>query len=153
MNASKQQHIASSGAVFVVGVAVAWISFTQEPAAAFTFPRLISGFFAALGLWNFLRAVLGMARVGDGLSGAGFKNILLGLAVILALVFFAAKFFGFYAASFFAFLGLYSLYDPASHSEPKTWLKRFLITTCFMAVIYTLFALLLQVQTPRGIMF
>ena len=153
MNASQQQHIISSGIVMLVGLLVTWISFTQEPAEAFAFPRLIASFFTVLGLWNFLRAILGMAKVGEGFSAQSLRNILPGLALILVLVFFAAKFFGFYTASFLAFLCLYSLYDPASHLEAKTWLKRFLITVCFMAVIYTLFALLLQVQTPRGIMF
>ena len=153
MNATPQQHIISSGVVLLVGLAVAWISFTQEPAEAFTFPRLIATFFAAFGLWNFLRAILGMAKVGEGFSQQSLKNILPGLALVLVLVFFVAKFLGFYAGSSVAFLCLYSLYDPASHLEAKTWLKRLLITFCFMAVIYALFALLLQVQTPRGIVF
>ena len=153
MNASRQQHIFSSGVVLLVGLVVTWVSFTQEPAEAFAFPRLIAGFFTVLGLWNFCRAILGLAKVGEGLSGVGFRNILPGLALIVLLTFFAAKFFGFYTASFVGFFGLYSMYDPGSHSEARTWLKRLLITSCFMAVIYTLFALLLQVQTPRGIMF
>ena len=152
MNA-RHQHVFSSGIVLLVGLCIAWISFTQEPVEAFVFPRLIASFFVLFGLWNFLRASLGLAKVGKGFNPKALRNIVPGLVLIVALVFFVAKFLGFYAGSFAAFLCLYSLYDPASHSVPKTWIKRLLITACFMAVIYTLFALLLQVQTPRGIIF
>jgi len=48
---------------------------------------------------------------------------------------------------------LLSLYDPASHRELKSWGKRIIITACFMAVMYGLFAKLLKVYTPREILF
>lgn len=150
---TRHQHVLSSGIVLLVGLCVAWVSFTQEPASAFVFPRLIASFFVLFGLWNFLRASLGLAKVGKGFDPKSLQNIISGLVLILVLVFFVAKFLGFYAGSFAAFLCLYSLYDPVPHARVKTWIKRSLITACFMAVIYTLFALLLQVQTPRGIIF
>jgi len=43
--------------------------------------------------------------------------------------------------------------DPASHTDIKSWIKRLLVTSGFMAVIYALFTLLLKVQTPRGLFF
>ena len=44
----RTQHIVASGLVAVVGVWVAYVSYTQEPAAAFLFPRLISTVFVVL---------------------------------------------------------------------------------------------------------
>ncbi len=35
----------------------------------------------------------------------------------------------------------------------KAWTKRVIITACFVAVMYGLFALLLNVYTPREILF
>jgi hypothetical protein len=51
------------------------------------------------------------------------------------------------------FLLLYTLYDPVSPVNVQGWVKRIIVTTCFMVVMYGLFALLLKVQTPRGIWF
>lgn len=147
----RNQHILASGVIAAVGVTVAYISFTQEPAAAFVFPRLIATVFAVLALWTFAKAVLGRTKVGQGLSGQDMRNILPGLIVTLIYVFWAAKELGFYTATTLAFFILLTLYDPAPHTEAKTWIKRGLITAGFMAVMYGLFALLLNVYTPREI--
>jgi len=76
-----------------------------------------------------------------------------GVVMMTFFILFAAKYFGFYAASFVAFLSVYALYDPASHLSIASWVKRLLVTSGFMLVIYGLFALLLKVQTPRGMFF
>lgn len=150
---SRLQHLVPATAVLVLAITVAWLSFTREPAAAFLFPRIIGSIMLLLAAWNFTRALLGMARVGDGLTLPVALNIAPGLLVMLVLVYFAAKFLGFYSAAWLAFLGVYSLYDPASHASASVWLRRLLITTAFMMVIYALFTLLLKVQTPRGLWF
>ena len=149
----RNQHIAASGLIAAIGLTVAYISFTQEPAAAFLFPRLISSVFAVLAIWTFLKAVLGRTKVGNGLSGEAMKNLAPGLIVMVIYVFWAAKGLGFYTATAIAFFILLSLYDPAPHSEIKSWGKRVLITAGFMVVIYGLFAQLLYVFTPREIFF
>ena len=152
-NLPRTQHMIASGVIALVGITVAYISFTQEPAAAFTFPRLISSVFAVLAIWTFGKAVMGRTKVGNGLSGEAMRNMLPGLIIMIVYVFWAAKALGFYTATTIAFFILVSLYDPASHSEPKTWIKRALITAGFMAVIYGLFAQLLYVFTPKEILF
>ena len=76
-------------------MAVAVISWTQQPADVFVFPRLVSIFFVLLALWNAARAVLGVSKVGTGLSAAEALNILPGALVMIALIYGAAKFFGF----------------------------------------------------------
>ncbi len=149
----RTQHIISSGIIAVVGIMVAYISFTQEPADAFIFPRLISSVFAVLAIWTFVKAVMGRTKVGNGVSAEAMKNMVPGLIVTVVYVFWAAKGLGFYTATTIAFFILLSLYDPAPHNEGKTWMKRVLITAGVMAVMYGLFALLLNVFTPREIFF
>jgi len=151
--ASRLQHLLPATLVLILAVTVTWLSYTREPSDAFLFPRLISSVMVLLAIWNFLRALFGLAKVGDGLSGQTMLRIFPGVLVMLALVYFAAKTLGFYVASFLAFLCVYSLYDPASHLSAKSWIKRLVITAGFMVVIYALFTLLLKVQTPRGLYF
>ena len=153
MNATRNQHLIPATLVLLVAAVVAWLSFTQEPAEAFLFPQLISIFFAGLAAWNFVRAATGLSRVGDGVPLYRLKNILPGLVVVLIYIFFAARGLGFYVSSTIGFLILYTLYDPVPLRDGKAWVKRIAVTIGFMAVIYGLFALLLKVQTPRGLFF
>lgn len=149
----RTQHIIASGLVALVGISVTYISYTQEPAEAFLFPRLISTVFVVLALWTFGKAVLGKTKVGNGLSRQAMMNIAPGLFVALIYIFWAANALGFYTATTITFFILLSLYDPAPHSEVKSWIKRILITAGFLAVMYGLFAKLLNVFTPREIFF
>ncbi|MFN3208611.1 MAG: tripartite tricarboxylate transporter TctB family protein [Roseovarius sp.] len=149
----RNQHIVASGLVAAVGIWVAWLSFTGEPARAFLFPRIISVAFVALALWTFGKALLGKTKVGPGLSRIAIRNILPGVVVMLVYIFWAAPTLGFYTASTIAFFILLTLYDPAPHGEAHTWVKRVLITAGFTAVMYGLFAMLLGVFTPREILF
>ncbi|MEX0367452.1 MAG: tripartite tricarboxylate transporter TctB family protein [Ruegeria sp.] len=150
---NRAQHIVPSGIVFAVGCWVTWISYTQQPAEAFLFPRLIATVFVVLAAWTFGKAVLGLSKVGAGVSRAMIINLTPGLLVALIYVFWAAKALGFYTATAVAFFILLSLYDPAPHSEVRTWIRRGIITGVFVAVMYGLFALLLNVYTPREILF
>ncbi|NND92479.1 MAG: tripartite tricarboxylate transporter TctB family protein [Granulosicoccus sp.] len=152
-SAARAQHLVPATAILALAVTVAYLSHTREPAEAFMFPRLISNVMLLLALWNFVRAFLGLARVGDGLSTLTLLRIAPGVAVMMILVYVAAKALGFYVASFAAFLCLYSLYDPASHRSLRSWIKRIMISALFMLLIYALFSLLLKVQTPRGLYF
>lgn len=150
MTARTLQHVFPSLAVLAIALVVGWLSFTQQPAAAFLFPRIISVVFIALALWNFARAALGLARVGAGIDRTTFLNLLPGVFVIGLYVLLGARNLGFYTAGTLTFLVLYTLYDPAPLGSVRDWGKRILVTAAFMLVIYALFALVLQVQTPRG---
>lgn len=149
----RTQHIVASGLVAAVGVWITYVSYTAEPAAAFLFPRIISTVFVVLALWTFGKALMGRTKVGNGLSAGAMKNIVPGLIIALVFVYWAAETLGFYTASTVAFFILVSLYDPAPHGEVKSWIKRIVITAGFLAVMYGLFALLLNVFTPREIFF
>ncbi len=150
---SRTQHIIPSGIIFAVGGWITWISYTQEPAEAFLFPRLISTAFVLLAGWTFVKALLGWSKIGSGITRSMAINLFPGLVISLIYVFWAAKALGFYTASAIGFFVLLSLYDPAPHSEMKSWIKRGVITACFVAVMYGVFAMLLKVYTPREILF
>jgi len=149
----RMQHIIGSGIVAAVGVSVCYISYTQQPSEAFLFPRLISTVFVILALWTFVKACLGWTKVGNGISVPQMRNLAPGLIVALIYIFWAAKGLGFYTATTIAFFILLSLYDPAPHNVLASWLKRLGITAVFIAVMYGLFAMLLNVYTPREILF
>lgn len=152
-NLPRIQHIAASGTVAAVGLWVTWISYTQEPSEAFLFPRLIASVFSVLAVWTFARALLGWTKVGQGLSSVHLCNMAPGLLVAVVYVFWGARTVGFYTAGSIAFFILLSLYDPAPYRELRPWIKRIVITACFLGVMYGLFAWLLQVYTPRGMFF
>lgn len=152
-SANRLQHLVPALIVLAVAAVVAVTSWTQQPADVFVFPRLVSVFFVILALWNATRAVLGLSKVGTGLSLREALNILPGALVMIALIYGAAKFFGFYATSSVAFLTIATLYDPAKLTSLRAWLVRIAVSAAFMGVIYLLFAVLLRVQTPRGLFF
>ena len=153
MTSNRAQHLVPATMVLLLAGVVAWLSFTREPAGAFLFPRLISVFMLGLAGWNFARAALGLARVGGGFSAGLLLRVMPGALVMLLYVFLAARWLGFYTASYAAFVIIYALYDPASHASPAAWARRLVIPAGFMLVIYLLFNTLLKVQTPRGIFF
>ena len=154
MNPRLQQTIAT-GLIAAVGVWVCFISYTQQPQEAFLFPRLIASVFVALALWTFGRALLGLSSSAgnQGLSLALLKNLLPGLVVSGLYIFWLAKALGFYTATAIAVFALLSIYDPAPHNKPTSWVKRLLISAGFIGIMYALFALLLQVYTPRETLF
>ena len=153
MNAARFQHLIPASVILATALIVLWVSFTQEPVEAFLFPRVISLAFAVLAVWNFGQAALDKAQTSSGLDLEILGNIAPGLVIMLAYVFFIAQWLGFYAASSLVFLALYTIYDPVPLSRLEALPKRIAITMGVMIVIYALFALLLKVQTPRGLLF
>lgn len=147
---SRLQHIIPSGIIALVGIWVAYVSFTQQPAEAFLFPRLISVVFVTLALWTFGKALLGWSRVGQGVSLELAKTIAPGLIVAGIYIFWGAKTLGFYAAATIAVFLLITWYDGKPMTAVSSWVHRILITALIIAVLYGLFALLLSVYTPRG---
>lgn len=146
----REQHIVASALILAGGIAVAWASFTAAPAEAYLFPRLISAVWVLLAAWTFGKAVLRRTRVGPGLHMPTMLRILPGLVVMVLYVFWAAEVLGFYTGGALAFFAIVSLYDPAPHRAPASWLRRVVITAGFMAAMYLLFGTLLAVYTPQG---
>ena len=145
-----------AGIIMLVGLWVAFTSYTQTPAEAFVFPRLVSAVFVVLSVWVFVQSLMKDGETGE--TGATIPKemwlrMLPGLAVSAVYVFWAAKAFGFYTATAVTVFVLISMYDPAPHSAPKSWVKRVAIAVGFMVVMYLLFKMLLGVFTPREILF
>ena len=117
MKSQRYQHLIPASVILALAVVVAYLSFTQQPAEAFLFPRIISIVFVALSVWNFIRAATGLARTGGGLTKGETLNLLPGLIVMVMLIFWAAPTFGFYVSSTVAFFILYTLYDRAAYTS------------------------------------
>ncbi len=147
------EHAIPAGIICAIGMWVAYVSYTQTPAEAFVFPRLVATVFVVLAAWTFVRSLMPDAKVQQAISAATWSNILPGVAVAAIYVFWAGKALGFYTATTLAVFVLISYYDPAPHRDVRSWGKRILITAGFMAVMYLLFAMLLGVFTPREVLF
>lgn len=150
---NRLEHAIPAGIIMVIGLWVAWISYTQTPAEAFVFPRLISTIFVALSVWTFIATFVKPAEGSVTIPAKTWLNILPGLIIGAICVFWMGKALGFYTASAITVFALISYYDPAPHGQIGSWIKRILITAGFIAVMYLLFAMLLGVFTPREILF
>ena len=84
-------HIASSVLIAAAAVWICWISFTQQPAEAFVFPRLISAFLVAFSLWTLGTALTGRSRNGDGIALPVMLKLAPGLLVAIVYVFWRPK--------------------------------------------------------------
>ncbi len=138
-------------ATLALGLWIAYESFTVEDPQPYLFPQLISVAMIGLSAAALFRAIRGANRTGVGIPLDLLLRIAPGIAVILAYVLVLAPQLGFYTGSAIGFITLYSLYDPNPHLSVRTWFTRIAITAGFMLVIYLVFALALQVQTPRGL--
>jgi len=95
----RAQHVVPNALITTLAVVIAWTSFTQEPAGSYLFPRLVSVIMVALAAWSLIRALMGISKVGSGVSAEMALNLTPGLVLIFVYVFWAAKTLGFYTAS------------------------------------------------------
>ena len=144
-----------AGIITLVGLWVAFISFTQQPAEAFSFPRLISAVFVVLSIWVFVQALIGngASDEANSIPWKTWANILPGLIIAAIYIFWAAKALGFYTATVLAVFVLVTYYDPSPHGAVKSWIRRIIVTAGFVAVMYLLFGTLLGVFTPSEVLF
>ncbi len=147
------QTIAPAGLILAIAVWVAFVSFTQSPADAFVFPRLVSTVFVALAAWVLFTTLIGEYDDASVITAAQWKNFLPGLIIGAIYVFWVAKGLGFYTGSALAAFALITFYDPHPHSALSSWMRRAVITLAFIAVMYLLFSILLGVFTPREVLF
>lgn len=168
----RYQEFIPSTILTVIAIWVAWISYTSEPAASFLFPRIVATAFVVLAVSSLIAAIMGSTTGSKGISLQMFKNMVPGLIVAVIYIFWAAagnrgfkgfydgpigfyltKGLGFYTATTLATFAIISLYDPAPHNQVGTWVKRVIITSIFVGVMYLLFSSLLSVYTPRETLF
>ena len=142
-----------SSCIFILSLCVGYISFTSEPSNVFVFPRVISVIFIILSVINLSHNFWFGSDSDDlGIDRVSLRAMSFGLIVSFIYIFFLTSILGFYTSSFLTFLVLYSFYDSFPTFMFSRFPKRLLITTIFMIVIYALFALVLRVQTPMGIL-
>ncbi len=135
--------------ILLFGCVVAFQSFFSDYPAAFLFPKIISVILIGFALLGF---VLTFNERKPLLDMVIMRPMFFGFIMMFILIYGALTFLGFYSASYIFLLILLSYYDGKSHQDVKAWLQRFLVSTLFMVVIYLLFALLLKVQTPSGLL-
>ena len=148
---SKFERVLPNIILVVIGLWVCFVSFTQQPAAAFSFPRLISALFVIFSLLVLGQSLLKKDREETPIPASVWNNILPGLLVAALYVFWASKALGFYTAAAITMFTLMAIYDPRSRKDLKKWVKLLGITAAFITVMYLMFATLLGVFTPREI--
>ncbi len=149
--AGRLQQAVPSGLVLLLAVWIAFVSFNVDDPGPYLFPRLVAIAMLALAAISFQRALRGKSRTGVGMDRRVLINLAPGVILMLVYVFFVAEYLGFYVGSFISFSLLCTIYDPHRYTDLRAWIRRLGISVGFIAVMYVLFALVLKVQTPRGI--
>lgn len=137
--------------VFALGIVILVISLTTRHSAAYLFPKILSVamiIFAILGVFN---AVNTRVSGGKGLTLLNIKTVFPGLIVMILLLV-LPQWLGLYVSSTLAIFTILCLYGREKWSL-KVVIKRATITLGFMVVLYLTFAILLKVQTPKGVFF
>lgn len=151
-----------------------WASFSGD-AEVYAFPRLISALMLVFVMCRWSQKFISAKQnAGQSVapmeslpSSAAIKRLLPG-AFVIVLHIALARYLGFYASSFLAFVVLTTYYGSTITPEntstaPRpifatlpilaTLPKNTIIATAFTATLYALFSILLKVQTPTGFLF
>jgi hypothetical protein len=135
----------------VLATVLYWLGSSASNPDAFLFPRLIS---IGMGLLS-IAIIVSTERRTTATSHPASPPFYWITVIPVLLGFFAYPWametIGFYVTAFAAFLFIVSLYAPDPYS-PRAIAKRVGISAAFISVIYAVFALLLRVQTPQGIL-
>lgn len=140
------------------------VEYGQE---AYQFPNVLASCLAVFGLtllifdgdllgWlkeiiNFLwRWVFGVVGEGNPSRWPDVVRLIPAFVVILAYLYFA-DIVGMFSTSFLAFFLITVIYTP-HRPRSKTLLKNLLIAAAFTSVIYLIFAVMLQLQTPSALL-
>ena len=124
--------------------------FVDSP-EAYLFPRLIAIAMGLFGLALLVTTWSASASLEKDAIGTVPWATLLPALVLFVLFLLVAEELGFYVSAFVAFLALVSYYAP-DRVTLRGWVNRIAVSLLFTGAIYSLFGLLLKVQTPRGIL-
>lgn len=143
-----QDRIAGIGAL-VLGAALYALAGESE---AYLFPRNIALAIGLLGIVIAGSTLTGMIRpaAAKASTGRGWLKVLPAL-VVFAAYRFTMESVGFYVSAFAAFLIVVWIYAPGPVSA-RVAATRVAISAAFIAAIFVLFSVLLNVQTPRGLL-
>ena len=143
----------SSVAMTGFALALFWAGWTPENPDAFIFPNIVALIMAVIGLLAVGHAFLSNAVAQRSEKVAMPWRKLWPALLILVLYMFLLheEWLGFYTTSFAIFVLLVVIYTPNASLRARA-IKAVLVSLGFMAVLYSLFSLLLRVQTPTGLM-
>jgi len=148
MSFSKDFWTAFSATLITLIYAIA--SFTAEDAEVFLFPRIVAALMSLFCVLLWLGVRKSMADESTGWMSDLvnlFPGVLIGTAYVLTL-----EWIGFYTASFLAFFLIAFVHDGQSNRDVRSVLKKLVVTTAFMVVLYLLFRQGLHVRTPTGLL-
>jgi len=133
----------------LVGVGIYALASSADNQEAYLFPRLtgVGMIVCAVAL---LIEKITQPLVLDKVKLVPWLTVAPALAIFAAYIY-VAEDLGFYASAFVAFFALVSIYAPERRLLAG-WIKRFTVSVLFITAMYSIFSLLLKVQTPRGIL-
>lgn len=135
----------------LAGVALYWSTLGAAQPRAYLFPRVLAATMIALGVLLTLRAWRVRPRAAGSATATAWMQLwpgLLGIALYLAL----ARTLGFYVSAWLFFTLLAMAYTPRGRFHALAW-RAAPIAAAFVALLYVVFALILQVQLPSGVLF
>ena len=135
-----------SSLVIVLAATLFSLSYFQDSAEAYLFPRIIAFTMLLLSLVSGLKTLL--ARQPEAFGAIDIRRLLPAFAAILLAVA-VLETVGMYTTTATLLLVL-SLGYSSSNSLKTKLISSTLLTLLFMAFMYVLFSVLLNVQTPRG---
>lgn len=129
-----------------------WAAASAENQAAYLFPKVIAASMLVLAVAVLIREWAPPVGADAGAVASVPWVRLWPIFAIFVLYLLAARQLGFYATSWLAFIAIGVVYSPSESSFGG--IKRCVpISLGFLAVLYLVFVVLLQVQTPRGLLF
>lgn len=133
--------------LFFVGI-IFYASYFQENTEAYLFPGIVAGSMLALCLLSLVREVFDLCM--DDFESFPFVSQVFSLIVMITTVLLLEA-VGMYACCFAALMLISIWYSPQQDTKKK-YINSFLFSTGFIAGIYLLFSMLLNVQLPKGLL-
>lgn len=128
-----------------------WLAASAASPEAYFFPRIIAGGMGVLAiamlLTTFGRRAASAAPIRVAIP---WRSTIPALAIFIGYRW-ALEALGFYSATFAAFFLIVSVFAP-DRGSLRAILKRVAVAAAFTGVLYALFAIVLRVQTPSGLL-
>jgi hypothetical protein len=146
----KNTEQASAVYALIVASVFAFLSFYGTDAETYLFPRIIAVVLAVMAVALLLTnlTVQEIKRKDSSYLAHVWPGLLIGFAFLMVM-----EDLGFYISSFLAFLAILLFYGQRPLTDARASVTKFLIALGFMAVLYCLFWIGLNVRTPSGILF
>ncbi len=135
----------------VVSALLYWAAAAPADSRAYLFPKVIAIAMGVLGVAMLVRSRSAVGAKGESATAVPWSRLWPVFTILVAYLM-LAQHLGFYVTSWLAFASIGIVYSPADTSIVGA--KRCLpVSLAFLGVLYLVFVLLLQVQTPRGVLF